>query len=165
MSEANRPFTLDDDDIRDLIDSEDIQDQTSFSLSPIAMNPPMEMPVAKPPIVIEQMTPESFDADFDYIRANIKDIIKTGQEALHRLLMLAQTSDQPRAYEVVAILMREIASANKDLLNSHKVKYETVNPSEKQGAVHNTQNNTIFVGSTSELSKVLKGRTIDQNNE
>lgn len=162
-----RPFTIDDDDIQDLIDSEDISDQTTFTLAPTptggATPVPIVMPVSKPPITVETMTPESFDKDFDYIRANLKDIIATGQDALHRLLMLAQTSDQPRAYEVVAILMREIASANKDLLNSHKVKFETVNPAEKQNTVNNTQNNTIFVGSTSELSKVLKGRTIDQN--
>jgi fructose-specific phosphotransferase system component IIB len=108
-------------------------------------------------IVYEEMTPESFDRDFDYIRKNLKDIIRQGSRALEKMLAVAEASQHPRAYEVVATLMKTLVEANKDLLGSHKQKIETNQLNGVQNNTTNIQNNnTVFVGSTSELAKLLK---------
>lgn len=119
-----------------------------------------QMPDETLPVVYEDYTPESFDKDFDFIRKNLKDVIGSGTTALNRMILVAQESQHPRAYEVVATLMKALADINKDLLDSHKKKYET-NTLKGTSNVTNTtnvQNNVIFSGSTSELSKLLKGK-------
>jgi fructose-specific phosphotransferase system component IIB len=110
-------------------------------------------------ILYEEMTPESFDRDFDYIRKNLKDIIRQGSRALERMLAVAEASQHPRAYEVVATLMKTLVDANKDLLSSHKQKIETnqLNGVQNNNSTTNIQNNNIvFTGSTSDLAKLLK---------
>jgi len=104
----------------------------------------------------EQESDDKFDVDFDYIRKNMKDIIKSGKEALERMIMVAEESEHPRAYEVVATLMKALSDVNKDLLSAHKHKDERVVNSGDRTT--NIQNNTVFVGSTSELSKLLQQR-------
>ena len=119
-----------------------------------------QMPDETLPVVYEDYTPESFDKDFDFIRKNLKDVIGSGTTALNRMILVAQESQHPRAYEVVATLMKALADINKDLLDSHKKKYETNNLKGTSNVTNttNVQNNVIFSGSTSELSKLLKGK-------
>ena len=112
------------------------------------------------PIVYEQYTTESFDNDFDFIRKNLKDVINSGTEALQKMIEVANASMHPRAYEVVATLMKSLSDINKDLLDSHKKKLEVNQLSGTNNTTNNTniQNNVIFSGSTSELAKLLKGK-------
>lgn len=119
-----------------------------------------QMPDENLPVVYEDYTPESFDKDFDFIRKNLKDVIASGTTALNRMILVANESQHPRSYEVVATLMKALSDINKDLLDSHKKKYET---NTLKGTTNNTnttnvQNNVIFSGSTSELAKLLKGK-------
>lgn len=115
---------------------------------------------SRPVIEYDKITPESFNEDFDFIRKNLKDIIINGTDALNRMILVAEASMHPRAYEVVATLMKSLADINKDLLESHKKKLEvnlmSVAPA-TSNQINNTQNNNIvFTGSTSELAKLLK---------
>ena len=115
-------------------------------------------------IIYEEMTPESFDKDFDYIRGNLKAIIESGTKALNRMIAVASESQHPRAYEVVATLIKSMAEVNKDLLKAHKDRIDINNESGSTiNKTSNVQNNTIFVGSTSELAKMLKDKTIMNN--
>ena len=73
--------------------------------------------------------------------------------------MLAKNSEHPRAYEVVATLIKTLADTNKDLLDTRKKKLDI---DKARGASPSsdakTVNNNLFVGSTSELQKFLKDR-------
>jgi hypothetical protein len=73
--------------------------------------------------------------------------------------MLAKNSEHPRAYEVVATLIKTLADTNKDLLDTRKKKLDI---DKARGASPNsdakTVNNNLFVGSTAELQKFLKDR-------
>ena len=143
--------------IESLVDNDDIMSHTSFRLTD-----PSNINVERLPIVYEEMTSESFNADFDFIRKNLKDVINLGTDALQRMILVAQESQHPRAYEVVATLIKTISDSNKDLLESHKKKIE-VNQlggsSSTNSTVNNQQvNQNIFVGSTAELSKFLKSQ-------
>jgi len=102
---------------------------------------------------------QHLDKDYEEIRTNLKDIIKRGAEAIDGILLVASETQQPRAYEVVATLIKSVADVNKDLLTMHKqmqdIRQDT--PASKQSANQIT-NNSIFVGSTTDLQAILKGK-------
>ena len=97
--------------------------------------------------------------DYEYARRNLYDIIEKGNKAIEGILHVASEGDSPRAYEVVSQLIKSVADANKDLLQLHKqmkeIKQDT--PASTQSA-QNITNQSIFVGSTTELQKLLKGK-------
>ena len=106
---------------------------------------------------IDVMTDERHihqDQDYEYIRNNLKDIIGKGSGALEGILELAKDSDHPRAWEVVGQIMRQLAETNKDLIELQK---DMKKIKDEEGAKKVTQN-AIFVGSTNELQKFLRGQ-------
>lgn len=109
--------------------------------------------------VIKRLEKEANDDtakdDFTVARSNIHNIIDTGSEALDRLMQIADQSQQARAYEVVAILMKNLLDANKDLLNIQKTIRE-IHDIEKPTNNTTVNHNNLFVGSTAELQKVIK---------
>jgi hypothetical protein len=91
--------------------------------------------------------------DYYYARENLKSIIDNAQQSIDDLSSIASTSESPRAYEVLSTLMKTIVEANKDLLElQRKVKQI------KEDSSSQPQNvtNALFVGSTSELQKLIK---------
>ncbi len=94
------------------------------------------------------------DEDYEYTRNNLKDIIGKGSDALDGILELARDSDHPRAWEVVGQIMRQLAETNKDLIELQK---DMKKIKDEEGAKKVTQN-AIFVGSTNELQKFLRGQ-------
>jgi len=108
---------------------------------------------------VEDKSNTHLDKDYEEIRTNLKDIIKRGAEAIDGILLVASETQQPRAYEVVATLIKSVADVNKDLLTMHKQiqDLKSDQPQQKQSAGQIT-NNSIFVGSTSDLQAIIKGR-------
>jgi len=96
------------------------------------------------------------DDDYEFARRNLYDIIERGQEALTDMIDFAKQAQHPRAYEVVGSLINNLVDANQKLLHlSKQVKDITAKaPTEDD---KKTINNNLFVGSTAELQKLLKG--------
>lgn len=90
--------------------------------------------------------------DFEYARLNTIAAIDKGQEALSSMLEVATMSQHPRAYEVIATLVKTVADANKDLLELQKRKRDLTGV----GPAPTTINNNLFVGSTAELQQLIK---------
>lgn len=97
-------------------------------------------------------TTEQVEQDFEYARGSLIDTIEKGREALSSMLDIAGQSQHPRAFEVVATLVKTLADANKDLLELSKRKTDLTGES----ASPTTVNNNLFVGSTAELQKLIK---------
>jgi hypothetical protein len=91
--------------------------------------------------------------DFQIARSNLHGILMSGQEALNRMVDLADQSQHPRAYEVVATLINALTQANKDLLDLSKKKKDIIGNTQEE---KKTVTNNLFVGSTAELQKMLK---------
>lgn len=122
------------------------------------------LPVAvKEEEVTMELPDESVQDDFDYARDNMRQLISKGQNALDGILMIASGSEHPRAYEVVAALMKTMAETNKDLLELQKVKKVLQKEDPKAPQLEGPQNvtNNLFVGSTAELQKLLKEKQND----
>ncbi len=117
------------------------------------------LPIAvKEEEVTMELPDESVQDDFDYARDNMRQLISKGQNALDGILMIASGSEHPRAYEVVAALMKTMAETNKDLLELQKTKKVLQKEDPKAPQIEGPQNvtNNLFVGSTAELQKMLK---------
>ena len=99
--------------------------------------------------------------DYDYTRGNLYSLIEKGQEAINGIMEVAGETASPRAYEVAVQLIKSVADTTDKLADLHKkVKdIEEDNP-KKQSTV---TNNALFVGSTSELSKMLKDGLLNNN--
>ena len=106
--------------------------------------------VVLPPAEVQEIP--QVESDYEYARGNIIAAIEKGQEALSGILDVAGMSQHPRAYEVAAKLLDSVSSANKDLLDLTKKKMDI---SGELGQPK-TINNNLFVGSTSELQKLIK---------
>lgn len=93
--------------------------------------------------------------DYEYTRGNLYSIIEKGQEALDNALELAVDGGQPRAYEVVGQLIKNVSDATDKLLDLQKKLKEIESEKISKGPTSVT-NNALFIGSTAELSKFLK---------
>lgn len=96
------------------------------------------------------------DADKDYreVRENLKRIISQSEEATQGILEVAQESQNPRAYEVVAQLISATLEANNKLIHLHKQVKEIKR--EEEGSPKTVTNNAIFVGNTADLQKMIR---------
>ena len=100
------------------------------------------------------------DTDYRYARENLYDIIENGSHALHELVEIAKSSEHPRAFEVVASLMKTLTDANKDLLEV-QAKVKKLKQEENVQTGPNNVTNALFVGSTTELQNMLKDNLKD----
>ena len=102
------------------------------------------------------------EKDYEYTRANLYSIIEKGQEAINGIMEVAGESASPRAYEVAGQLIKSVADSTDKLMDLQKKVKEI---DEDNPKTQNTvTNNALFVGSTSELSKMLKDGILNNNN-
>ena len=107
------------------------------------------------PIVTDERI-EQAKKDYEYTRGNLYSLIEKGQESLNGIMDLAQESDSPRAYEVAGQIIKSVADTTDKLIDLQK-KMKELNKEEDSGPKSIT-NNSLFVGSTAELSKFLKNQ-------
>ena len=93
--------------------------------------------------------------DYEYTRANLYSLIEKGQEAINGIMELAGEGGSPRAYEVAGQLIKSVADTTDKLIDLQKKLKDVEEEVEKKGP-NNVTNNAVFVGSTSELHKLLK---------
>ena len=97
---------------------------------------------------------DEIQKDYEYTRANLYSLIEKGQESLNGIMELAGESASPRAYEVAGQIIKSVADTTDKLMELQK-KLKDIDE-DKAIPTHNVTNNAVFVGSTSELSKMLK---------
>ena len=104
---------------------------------------------------------EDITKDYEYSRAQLYSLVEKGQEAVDGALDVAQQSDSARAYEVAGQLIKHVADTADKLVDLQKKMKEIDEVNTKQNTT-NVTNNSLFVGSTSELQKMLK-KTMKDN--
>tara|TARA_Y100001970_G_C14158105_1_gene816811 strand:+ start:698 stop:1126 length:429 start_codon:yes stop_codon:yes gene_type:complete len=91
--------------------------------------------------------------DYEYTRAQLYNLIEKGHEALNGILDVAADSQHPRAYEVAGQLIKSVGDVTDKLLDSQK---KMKDMDEDKSGPKQVTNNSLFVGSTSDLQKMLK---------
>ncbi len=104
----------------------------------------------------DRLVKDDIEKDYEYTRGNLYSIIEKGQEAINGILELAQESEMPRAYEVAGQLIKSVADATDKLMDLQKKLKDVNEEQETKGPT--TVNNALFVGSTADLQKLLKGQ-------
>ena len=100
-------------------------------------------------------TPEGkIENDYDTARDNLRELLITGQNALMHALEVAKQSEHPRAFEVVGNLMKQVADMNDKLIDLQQ-KMKNLNKEDKK-SMPTTVNNTMFIGTTADLQKMIK---------
>ena len=111
--------------------------------------------VTLPEVIPPQVTSEDVDNDYKYQRENFYRLVERGQDAIDGILELAKESEHPRSYEVAGQLIKNVADVTEklgDLQEKMKKLKEVPNSAPKNVT------NALFVGSTAELQKMLKGK-------
>jgi len=103
------------------------------------------------------------EKDYEYTRANLYSLIEKGQESLNGIMELAGESASPRAYEVAGQIIKSVADTTDKLMELQKKVKEV--DEEKSKTTNNVTNNAVFVGSTSDLSKMIKQEFLNSSNK
>ena len=98
--------------------------------------------------------------DYEYARGNFYSIVEKGQEALNGALELAQETESARAYEVAGQLIKSVSDAADKLIDLQK-KMKDLEAESVTNNTTNVTNNAVFLGTTAELSKLLKQQKKD----
>lgn len=112
-----------------------------------------EIVVKKPNTEITIPEDKDPDIDFETGRKNLYNLLDKGNEAIDGILNLAKEGEHPRAYEVAGQLIKTVSEVSQNLLDLQD-KLKKVKDIPERGPKNVT--NALFVGSTTELQKMLK---------
>ena len=132
-------------------DADDILNEVLGVSEPTPKEVVVNEPVPRPSDELDDV-----DADYKYQRDNFYNLIEKGQNAIEGILNVAKESDHPRGYEVAGNLIKQVTEVTEklgDLQEKMKKLKEVPNSAPKNVT------NALFVGSTAELQKMLKGKT------
>ena len=132
----------------------DVLDETLGVLDPVEQ----ELKGANTKVIVKRPSDklEDVDADYKYQRENFYNLVERGQDAIEGILEIAKESEHPRTYEVAGNLIKQVAEVTEklgDLQEKMKKLKEVPNSAPKNVT------NALFVGSTAELQKMLKGKS------
>jgi len=121
--------------------------------------------IAELPEKVKDVTPKiprpketaDIDGDYKYSRENLYNLVERGQDAIDGILDLAREGEHPRAYEVAGQLIKNVGEVTEKLLDLQEKMKKLKDVPDK--APKNVTN-ALFVGSTTELSKLLKGKKL-----
>jgi len=100
---------------------------------------------------------KNIDNDYKYSRDTYYELVEKGKQSLELMIEVARESEHPRAFEVLSGMIKNISDVNDRLMDLNKKKKE-IDKKDDIKKVANTTNN-LFVGSTTELQKLLKNES------
>ena len=101
---------------------------------------------------------ENVETDYKYARENLYNLVERGQDAIDGILELSKETEHPRAYEVAGQLIKTVGETAEKLIDLQSKLKKLEGEEQKVG----TQHNPLYVGSTSELQKFLKKKTVKE---
>src|SRR5210317_1791623 len=119
-----------------------------------------EVILEKKPAVPRPNEQEDITSDYKYSRENLYNLVERGQDAIDGILTLAKETDHPRTYEVAGQLIKNVGEVTEKLLQLQEKMKKLKDVPDK--APKNVTN-ALFVGSTTELNKLLKGKQLKDN--
>ena len=93
-------------------------------------------------------------SDYEVVRENLRELMDMGKNALDGVIQVAQEGDSPRAYEVVAQMIKTLSETNRELMDLHN-RVKTIRKVDQSVTNNTTTNQSIYVGSTKELQDII----------
>jgi len=116
-----------------------------------------------PKSIVKPEQKTDISKDYEYTRANLYSLIEKGQEAINGIMELAGEGGSPRAYEVAGQLIKSVADTTDKLIDLQKKLKDVEEDVGNNKGPNTVTNNAVFVGSTSELQKLLKQGFLNNN--
>ena len=137
----------------------DVLDETLGVLDPVEQ----ELKGANTKVIVKRPSDklEDVDADYKYQRENFYNLVERGQDAIEGILEIAKESEHPRTYEVAGNLIKQVAEVTEKL---GELQEKMKRLKEVPNSAPKNVTNALFVGSTAELQKMLKGKTDGHGN-
>ena len=126
-----------------------------FDVTPVEQEAKPLVPVVTAPVEDGPDLKTDLHDAYQQTKDNLQDLIDNGKDAMEELRQIAAAGQHPRAFEVYATLLKNVVDANKELLAVQK-QMRTMDGKSKEGDTKIDK--AIFVGSTAELNKFLKGK-------
>ena len=120
----------------------------------IVQSSPMPMVKVETPPLTDEGIAKDLKHDYETVRKNLRELVDAGKNALDGVMAVAQEGDSPRAYEVVAQMIKTLSETNRDLLDLHD-KIKGIRKTENNTTNNHTTNNAIYVGSTRDLQDII----------
>ena len=127
-----------------------------FDITPIPEEKKEKLPALQAHYNEPDLKQDLTDA-YQQSRENLQGLIDQGQEAMHEILNIAKAGQHPRAFEVYGTLLKNVVDANKELLSIQKQMRDMDENTKKDKSGTNIDK-AIFIGSTAELNKLIKGK-------
>ena len=137
----------------------DVLDETLGVFDPVEQ----ELKGAKTKVIVKKPSDdlEDTDADYKYQRENFYNLVERGQDAIEGILEIAKESEHPRTYEVAGNLITQVAEVTEKL---GELQEKMKRLKEVPNSAPKNVTNALFVGSTAEVQKMLKGKTDGHGN-
>jgi hypothetical protein len=127
----------------------------ALNLGPSDQIVPIEQKADSLAMIVANAMNDSASEDFKFSRANIREVIESGTDAMSKLALIADQSQNPRAFEVLAKLMDTVVGASRQLLELQEKIKNIDNANVPKDEAARAVTNNLFVGSTAELQKVI----------
>ena len=96
---------------------------------------------------------KNINNDYNYSRETYYELLEKGKSSLDDMMDVARASEHPRAYEVLATMIKNLSDVNDKLMDLNK---KRVDMDKKDEDVKQITNNNVFLGSTADLQRMLK---------
>jgi len=126
-----------------------------FDVTPVEPKEKFLVPTESKPVVEGLDLKQDLKDAYEQTKDNLQEIIEQGKDAMDEILQIAKNGQHPRAFEVYGTLLKNMVDANKELLNIQK-QMRDMDGKKKDGDTKIDK--AIFVGSTAELNKLIKGK-------
>ena len=120
----------------------------------IVQSAPMPIVRIETPPLTDEGIAKDLKHDYETVRKNLRELVDAGKNAFDGVMAVAQEGDSPRAYEVVAQMIKTLSETNRDLLDLHD-KIKGIRKTENNTTNNHTTNNAIYVGSTRDLQDII----------
>ena len=95
---------------------------------------------------------EEQNSDYKYSREVFYGLVERGQDAIEGILDIARESEHPRVYEVAGQLIKTVGETTEKLIDLQA----KVKELDTDNTMPNKVQNNLFVGSSTELQRLLK---------
>lgn len=123
-----------------------------------------DMPIDEIKIEAVKASTDNLEAQREYVRGNMVELLEQGKTLFKTMSSIAQSTEQGKDFDVLTKMLKTLIESNAKLLDveitGKPQDVASANPTAPpEQKAEQITNNTVFVGTTAELSAYMKNRS------